>query len=109
MPNTLISKKPHGSLSAQGHRELHQLIREKLGLPELELNATTKISDLGVSSLKVYYLIGDIELTFGVFLGSQSIYQIQTFGDLERLIDESIKTRGLYPKNANTSYLIQQP
>ncbi|MEU5690811.1 acyl carrier protein [Actinosynnema sp. NPDC020468] len=78
-----------------GEREqLYSLIHEKLDLGgaerPVEIEDTTAVRELpGVDSLKLFGLLGAIELGFRVNLGFEAIPQVQTVRDVERLICES--------------------
>ncbi|MBB5803052.1 acyl carrier protein [Saccharothrix ecbatanensis] len=81
-------------LTPQEREQLYSLIREKLELsgeecPE-EIENSTMVRELpGVDSMKLFRLLGAIELGFQVNLGFEAIPQVETVEDIERLICES--------------------
>jgi acyl carrier protein len=81
-------------LPPREREQLYSLIREKLDLggaqcPE-EIDGTTRVMDLpGVDSMKLFRLLGAVELGFRINLGFEAVLQVQTVQDIERLICES--------------------
>ncbi|MEU1055378.1 acyl carrier protein [Streptomyces sp. NPDC005876] len=81
-------------LTPREQQDLYSLIREKLDLggaecPE-EIENTTMVTELpGVDSMKLFRLLGAVELAFRVNLGFEAILQVRTVRDIERLICES--------------------
>lgn len=70
---------------------LWSLVREKLDVDStIAVEDTTQVRELpGVDSMKVFRLLGAIEIGFAVNLGFESIPRAHTVRDIEQLICES--------------------
>lgn len=84
----------HSHLTPAERERLYCLIREKLELDGAEcpeaIEDTTLVRELpGVDSMKLFRLLGAVELGFQVNLGFESVLQVRTVRDVERLICES--------------------
>jgi acyl carrier protein len=81
-------KTTQSTLDPQERQLLYALIREKLELDGAEeIGDTTLVRELpGVDSMKLFRLLGAVELGFHVNLGFESIPQVHTVKDIERLI-----------------------
>ena len=64
--------------------ELENLIKERLGIDEIDRDAT--IATAGLDSLDVVELLLDLEDRFGVTFTSEETKDLKTFGELFDLI-----------------------
>lgn len=64
--------------------ELERLIKERLGVDEIDRDAT--IATAGLDSLDVVELLLDLEDRFGVTFTSEETKDLKTFGELFDLI-----------------------
>lgn len=85
--------------SAQLEKELKNIIVERLGVDEAQVNLDAKyVKDLGADSLDLVELIMALEEKFGIDIPDESAEQLVTVGDsleyLEKVLAEKQETEG---------------
>lgn len=85
--------------SAQLEKELKNIIVERLGVDESQVNLDAKyVKDLGADSLDLVELIMALEEKFGIDIPDESAEQLVTVGDsleyLEKVLTEKQETEG---------------
>lgn len=69
--------------------ELKQIVFDYLGDDSLEITEDSRfVEDIGLSSLDMMSIVGDVEDSFGVEIEDQAAPQLQTVGDLMRYLQE---------------------
>lgn len=82
------------SLTQTDRESLRSLIQDKLELGSVALEDTTQLKELyGIDSMKVLRLVSAVERCFSIDLGFESIPQIHTLVDIERLVLEARAAR----------------
>jgi acyl carrier protein len=77
-------------------KKIKQLIVEKLGVAESEINDTATFqNDLGVDSLDVYELITEIEEEFNLSIPDEEIEKLTTVGSLISYVNRNADTERL--------------
>jgi acyl carrier protein len=85
--------------SAQLEKELKNIIVERLGVDESQVNLDAKyVKDLGADSLDLVELIMALEEKFGIDIPDENAEQLVTVGDsleyLEKVLAEKQETEG---------------
>ena len=67
--------------------EVKDLIVDRLGIPAEEINENTDLLyGLGVDSLTLVSLVGDVEDHFSIAITDEDLAQLSTVGDLAALV-----------------------
>jgi acyl carrier protein len=74
---------------------LRTLLRAELPDQALDLPPSTRIPDLGISSLKTLRLIARLELRYGIELEDDIVFTVETLGELAAAVGRVVADEAL--------------
>lgn len=77
--------------AAEAEKEIYRIIAQSTETELAVTEETRLFEEMGLSSMEVFILIGDLEDVFGITIPASGLRSVRTAGDLGRYVLELLK------------------